>query len=158
VRLYRIGPEQHLSDLSGMGASYQDGARWNRAGQPVIYMAFSPAVAMLELAHYLPNPRLVPKSYRLATFELPEGVQLDNISLADLPADWADFPHPAAVQKIGGDWLSSTSNLVLSAPSSAVAGGLESIAVLNPRHIDIAKLALIEVTSEIYNPRAFTGV
>ena len=158
MRLYRIGPEQHLSDLSGMGASYQDGARWNRAGQPVIYMSFSPAVAMLELANYLPNPRLVPKSYRLATFELPEGVGLDKVSFADLPANWADFPHPAAVQKIGGDWLSAMSNLVLSVPSSAVAGGLESIALLNPRHTDIAKLSLTDVTGEIYNPRAFIGV
>lgn len=64
MRLFRICPEQYLENYSGLGASYRDGARWNKAGIPVLYFALSPAVALLEMGNYLPSPRLVPKSYR----------------------------------------------------------------------------------------------
>ena len=60
MQLYRICPQSYLQDFSGLGASYKDGARWNSAGLPVLYFALSPATVLLEMANYLPSPRLVP--------------------------------------------------------------------------------------------------
>ena len=54
------------------GASYRDGARWNEPGFPVVYFAEIPSVVMLEMAHYLPSPRLVPLGYRLGEVSLDE--------------------------------------------------------------------------------------
>ncbi|MDD9984143.1 MAG: RES family NAD+ phosphorylase [Gammaproteobacteria bacterium] len=70
MRLYRICHVRYLQDLRGLGASYRDGARWNEPGFPVVYFAETPSVAMLEMAHYLPSPRLVPPGYRLGVYEV----------------------------------------------------------------------------------------
>jgi hypothetical protein len=63
MRLYRICPEAYLKDLSILGGSYRDGARWNSPGYPVLYFALSASTALLEMANYIPSPRLVPPSY-----------------------------------------------------------------------------------------------
>ena len=68
MRLYRIGRQAYLEDYRGLGASYLDGGRWNAAGIPALYFAETASVAMLEMANYLPSPRLVPTSYRLGIF------------------------------------------------------------------------------------------
>ncbi|MFT4927875.1 MAG: RES domain-containing protein, partial [Phenylobacterium sp.] len=70
MRLYRICPLHFLENYSGLGGSYKDGGRWNLPGVPVMYFALSPSVALLEMANYLPSPRLVPASYRLGIYEL----------------------------------------------------------------------------------------
>ena len=67
MRLYRICHVRYLEDLRGLGASYRDGARWNEPGFPIVYFAETPSVAMLEMAHYLPSPRLAPPGYRLVS-------------------------------------------------------------------------------------------
>ena len=76
MRLFRICHARYLEDLRGLGASYRDGARWNEPGLPIIYFAETPSVAMLEMAHYLPSPRLVPLGYRLGVYEVSDEVAL----------------------------------------------------------------------------------
>ncbi|MCP4406996.1 MAG: RES family NAD+ phosphorylase [Gammaproteobacteria bacterium] len=158
MKLYRICPEFHLENYSGMGASYQDGARWNKAGTPVLYFALSPAVALLEMGNYLPSPRLVPKSYRLGIYELPEAVVYDTLSNGQLPEDWSLYPFPASTQTLGTEWLRKRQNPVLLVPSAAVPAGLERIAILNPLHPDCKKLRLEKITADLYNKRAFRGL
>ena len=58
MQLYRICPEAFLENYSGEGASFRSGGRWNQPGQRVLYFASSAAVAMLEVANYLPSPAL----------------------------------------------------------------------------------------------------
>lgn len=158
MRLYRICPERFLDDYSGLGASYRDGARWNSAGYPVLYFALSPATAMLEMANYLPSPRLVPRDYRLGIYELPATVVVDEMPIEQLPDDWAIYPYPTSTQRIGNDWLRQENAVALLVPSTAVSRGLERIAVLNPAHPECVKIQLVEAVSEIYNQRSFSGV
>lgn len=158
MRLYRISPEIYLNDLRGLGASYQDGARWNQAGQPVIYFALSASVAMLEMANYLPSPRLVPKSYRLGIYELPDTVSVFDLPTEQRPDDWAEYPYPISTQSLGGDWLDKGEELALLVPSAAVSGGLEKSAIINPRHPECSKIKLIDSTQELYNKRLFSGL
>ncbi len=158
MRLYRIAPKNYLEDFQGLGASYQDGARWNRPGQPVLYFALSPATALLEMANYLPSPRLIPRNYRLGIYEVPDTVAFRTLSFNLLPSDWALFPYPLSTQTIGGDWLDTGNELGMLVPSSAVSEGLEKIVVINPRHSVCAKIKLIKSTSDLYNKRTFTGL
>ena len=73
MRLYRIYHSVYLDNLTGRGASYMNGGRWNRPAVPVLYFAESPSVAMLGLANYLPSPRLIPPTYRLGICRIKEG-------------------------------------------------------------------------------------
>ncbi|WP_253443323.1 RES family NAD+ phosphorylase [Halomonas sp. Y3] len=155
-RLYRIAPARFLEAYAGTGASYRDGARWNRPGDPVLYFATSPSLAMLEMSHYLPSPRHVPASYRLGVYEVEaEEDAAETLAPSALPDDWAGFPYPAATQALGSAWLRSRKGLILRVPSCAVPGGLESIAVVNPLHEAIAGLRLVDTLAARYNPRAF---
>ena len=158
MRLYRITPECYLENYRGFGASYRDGARWNRAGQPALYFALSPATALLEMANYLPSPRLVPDSYRLGTYEVPDSLPVHILSDALLPSDWAEYPYPPSTHMIGGGWLDKGDEVALLVPSSAVPLGLEKIVVINPTHKECSKIELIDSTPDLYNRRTFSGV
>ncbi|VAW84840.1 hypothetical protein MNBD_GAMMA18-923 [hydrothermal vent metagenome] len=158
MRLYRISTEKYLKNLQGLGASYQDGARWNRPGQPVIYFSLSASVAMLEMANYLPSPRLVPKNYRLGIYEVPDNISSFDLSTAQLPNNWAEYPYPLSTQTLGGDWLEKGGALALIVPSAAVSGGLEKGAVINPLHPECSEIQLIDSTQGLYNKRMFSGI
>lgn len=158
MQLFRICPESRLEQFDGLGASYKDGARWNSAGHPALYFACSAAVALLEMAHYLPSPRLIPASYRLGVYQLADEVVVDALPEDRLPEGWAEYPWPAATQALGDAWLASGAGLILTVPSCAVAGGLERSALFNPRHADAGKLKLVKVIKHLYNERAFAGL
>lgn len=158
MQLFRICPELYLEDYSGLGASYQDGARWNRAGTSVLYFALTPSVALLEMGNYLPSPRLVPDSYRLGIYELPDFVSRDELSDDRWPDDWSRYPYPESTQQMGTEWLQEGRALALLVPSTAVPAGLERIAVINPRHPDCHQLRLVDVTADLYNKRGFQGL
>jgi len=157
VRLYRICPEKYLENYTGLGASYQDGARWNKPGQAVLYFAASPATALLEMANYLPSPRLVPKNYRLGIYALNESTSVSTFPDNKLPDNWAQFPWPRSTQQIGGDWLEYGREFGLFVPSAAVPQGLEKNLVVNPRHPDVSSLKLVSSTAELFNKRIFSG-
>ena len=158
MRLYRITPEEYLENYSGLGASYQDGARWNKAGKPVLYFALSPSTALLELAQYLPSPRLVPKTYRLGVYECPDDLPYYTLPVNELPKDWAVYPHPQSTQLIGNEWLEKATELGLIVPSSAVPQGLENIIMINSTHADCNKIKLLSLSAELFNERIFTGI
>ena len=158
MKLYRICPERFLENYSGLGASYKEGARWNGAGQPVLYFALSPATALLEMANYLPSPRLVPPSYRLGIYEIPDATVLDSVTDEQLPEDWAQFPYPRSTQKLGDQWLIGCASLGLVVPSTAVSAGLEQIVLINPKHQGVTEISLPESLSELFNKRSFSGI
>lgn len=155
--LFRIAPGRFLEDLSGKGASYTQGGRWNRAGVPVIYMAPSASTAMLEMANYLPSPQLVPKAYRIGLYELPDDIPLDSLAPELVPRDWNRYPYPASTQELGTRWHQKGSALGLRVPSVAVPGQLEDIIVINPLHPDVSYLKLTKTLELVFNPRAFAG-
>ena len=152
--LFRITKESRLETYNGLGASYQDGARWNHAGTPVLYFGLSASVAMLEMANYTPSPR-VPASFRLGIYEIPAGAPIARLDSSDFPVDWDSFPYPVATQEIGDNWLKQGKQFGLIVPSAAVAMGLDEIIIVNPLHDAAREIKLIDSTDKIYNPRAF---
>jgi RES domain-containing protein len=158
VELFRITRIKYLENFTGKGGSFLNGARWNTSGIPVLYFASTPSVALLEMANYLPNPRLIPADYRLGIYYLPDTVSSQTLMVNNLPQDWSRYPYPSSTQKIGSQWLNEGDSLILFVPSVAVPAGLENIAVINPRHPDINELKLSFVESDLYNDRAFKGI
>lgn len=154
--LYRIAPERFIADLTGQGASYRDGARWNDAGHPVLYFGTSASVAMLEVGNYIPKPSLIPKDYVLGIYEVASSLA-ETIELNALPDAWDIHPPGEATRAIGTAFLEACNALFLLVPSTAAAG-LDQIAVVNPRHPDIEKLSLVRTQHRIYNPRLFQGI
>ncbi len=151
MRLYRIGRLEHLEDFSGLGASYHGGARWNEAGIPALYFAETASVAMLQMANYLPSPRLVPSSYRLGIYDLPNDTPTERWLVSMLPSDWRDFPYPKSTRQMGTDWLIGGDAHLLVVPSAAVPAGLETIVLASPARIGAGAIRLIGMEADIYN-------
>jgi RES domain-containing protein len=157
MRLYRICRDDHLENYQGLGASYKDGGRWNEPGIPVLYFAETASVAMLEMANYLPSPRLIPAAYRLGVYEVAGNPPTERWTVDDLPAGWDRFPYPAFTQRIGADWLRRGAAFLLVIPSAAVPGGIENIVLVNPARLAAGSIRLSAVHERLYNPRAFGG-
>ena len=155
MRLYRICRVEHLENFEGQGASFRHGGRWNNAGVPVLYFAGSPGVAMLEMANYLPSPRLVPATYRLAVYEIASSASMKRWRVRDLPKDWNGFPHSPWTRREGTQWLLHGKESLLSVPSAAVPGGLENIVLASPHRLAPAGIRLVEALKDIYDSRAF---
>jgi RES domain-containing protein len=155
MRLYRICRVDHLDNYSGLGASYRDGGRWNEPGTAVLYFAETASVAMLEMANYLPSPRLVPAGYRLGIYDIGGTPSMERWTVDDLPSGWDRFPYPLDTQRMGSDWLRHGSASLLVIPSAAVPGGLDNIVLASPARLDSASIRLSAVHQHLYNPRAF---
>ena len=155
MRLYRICHASHLENHQGLGASYRYGGRWNAVGIPVLYFAETASVALLEMANYLPSPRLVPPTYRLGVYEIAGNPSPERWTADDVPAGWDRFPYPRSTQQMGSDWWRQGKASLLVVPSAAVPGGLENIVLASPARLGPASIRLIEAHERLYNPRAF---
>lgn len=157
TNLFRASPEIYLNNLDGKGGSYANGARWNPAGYPIVYLASSASTALLEMANYIPHPELVPDNYRLGRYEIPTNL-IDTYDKSKLPKNWDEYPHPQSTQQIGKAWLDNSSNVALRLPSSAVPGGYDDIVIFNPCHPKAGELKFIEALPLAYSSRMFSGL
>ena len=158
MRLFRISSLRHLDDLSGLGASYQGGGRWNEPGVPALYFAQTASLAMLEMANYLPSPRLVPANYRLGVFEVDDDIPMDHWTLAEMPADWRGFPYPKSTQRLGTDWLIHGQGPLLAVPSTVVPSGLENTVLASPSRLGPETIQLRAAEADIFSPRTFANI
>jgi RES domain-containing protein len=87
--LWRIS--NHLS-LTGEGSLRTPG-RWHPRGRRVAHCAQSPAAALLEiLVHFEIDIQDLPVRYRLLKIDAPDDVQVERVSIEQLPADWLEKP------------------------------------------------------------------
>ena len=155
MRIYRICRLEHLENFEGHGASFSNGGRWNRAGVPILYFAESASVAMLEMANYLPSPRMVPAVYRLGVYEVSSSASIKRWRVGDLPKGWDEFPHSHWTREKGTEWLLQGKESLLSVPSASVPGGLENIVLASPHRLGPAGIRLVDAIEDIYDSRAF---
>ncbi|MDR9468617.1 RES family NAD+ phosphorylase [Marinospirillum sp.] len=156
--IFRITKETYLETYNGLGGSYQDGARWNLPGTPAMYFGLSAPIALLEMANYTVSPRMVPPDYRLGVYEVPDGAPIDRLEEVDWPINWFKYPYPDSTQKIGDQWIREANSFGLIVPSCAVSAGLGEILLVNPYHVEVRNLKLVDTRTDIFNPRAFPGV
>src|SRR3954453_23503650 len=110
--LWRISRHR---DLSGTGGLRVPG-RWHHAGSPIVYLAESPAAALLEVCvHTTAND--VPPEYTLLRVEAPNG-KVPRIKPADLAKDWTT--QLEVTREIGTSWLRKKQAVLLEVPSAII--------------------------------------
>jgi RES domain-containing protein len=131
--LWRIS--RHL-DLDGRGGISIAG-RWHHAGRPVVYLAASPAGALIETCvHTSAND--IPPSFTLLKVIGPD-LPFEEIKLTTLKQNWSE--RIDITRDLGAKWLERGSTVLLCVPSGLVPETVNYL--LNPLHPD-ARLFQIE--------------
>jgi RES domain-containing protein len=147
---YRIVKARLAKDaFSGEGARLY-GGRWNNPGSPVIYIASTTSLAMLEMLVHMQSRELLLK-YVIFPVTFDDSLVTD-VDLNKLPSDWRASPASPAVQAIGDRWIASGASAVLRVPSVVVES--EFNYMLNPQHadfgdIDVGKMQQIAFDSRL---------
>ncbi|TAN47826.1 MAG: RES domain-containing protein [Methylococcaceae bacterium] len=120
--------------FDGSGAAHR-GARWNSAGNRVIYSSDTLAGAMLEVLAHLPRNRL-PKHHAYIRIDIPEDVSRLVVDPTEIPG-WST-PESGSARRYGDTWIARQMFCVLLVPSILIP---ESRNVLiNPLHPEFPRI------------------
>ncbi len=144
--LWRIS---NHADLSGSGGLLHSG-RWHSRGRPVVYLAESPAGALVEaLVHVQATCAAeLPKHYQLLEIALPDDVLGDDVS-PKLGRTWRD--EPAITRALGDAWLAAQGSLLLRVPSAVVGRSFNRL--FNPQHAQAASAKVMSVARYPFDDR-----
>ena len=135
LRAWRIVKEEYAANaFDGQGA-WLYGGRWNSQGTRVVYTSETQSLATLESLVHL-NPSVTFK-YMAIPIEFDTKL-METVAVADLPVDWTEEPPPPSTKRIGDQWVTKASSVVLKIPSVIVQS--ESNYLLNPAHSDFKKI------------------
>jgi RES domain-containing protein len=137
--LYRIAKCNYAADLSGTGARLY-GGRWNSEGKPMLYLASSRSLAVLEVLVHL-DPLIIPGNYCLTEIEVPD-TPIAAVEAEQLPVDWRDITGPVILRELGDTFLKKQEHLLMKVPSSIVPA--EYNYLLNPLHPDAFGIKLLK--------------
>src|SRR5450755_641981 len=146
VAAYRVC-RRIYARLDGEG-SRKVGGRWNSPGRPVVDMAQSVALAVLEnLVHM--SRQDYPTGYVIVEATVPDHVRiLDHVRFLD-----SKSCDPARERKAGDDWLASGESAVLRVPSAVVLGDWNYL--INPQHLDFAQIKVQPPVPMRFDERLF---
>lgn len=114
--------------MSGKGGLNAPG-RWHHRGQPIVYLAESPAAALLETCvHTSSND--VPPTYTLLAVQAGADASTETLEIGMLRSDWID--HLEITREIGSSWLRERRSTLLRVPSALVPATFNVL--LNPLH------------------------
>jgi RES domain-containing protein len=145
--LWRIS-DRH--DLIG-GGGLRSGGRWHTRGSPIVYLAESPAAALLEvLVHLEIDSQDIPEFFSLLKIAVPMVWGSDSI---DIPVN-ADWKRDLTVTRKAGDaWLAGRSLAIVRVPSVVIAETWNCL--LNPEHPEAGNARIVSITQEPFDPRLF---
>ena len=147
MNLWRISNHVTLSGEGGMRAS----ARWHSRGRPVVYLAESPAGAMLEVLVRLKGRRdKLPRTYTLLAIVAPEAVTTERMVIP-ANAEWKNDLSWSREQ--GDEWLQSERTALLEVPSVLLPRSRNFL--LNPLHANANLIYVEEVINDSYDERLF---
>lgn len=150
MQVFRLARRKYAQHLDGQGAALF-GGRWNSVGRPVVYTAQHRSLAVLE---YRVNNPLPVQDLLMITIEVPQDSQ-QQISLDELPQDWAHYAFESPCARLGDQWLTQQESLLLSVPSAVVA--LEQNILINPLHPMMDQVKVLDalpfmIDQRMYNP------
>jgi RES domain-containing protein len=117
VRFWRIYNSRYGDPLSGEGAR-RYGGRWNPKGVSVIYLADSPALAMLEILVRAPGLQQA-RQFRAAEIDIDARL-IPAIPTARLPPGWDGEPASPISQDFGNRQFTGRHRLGFRVPSVVV--------------------------------------
>lgn len=152
VRIWRLIKARYASaPLSGEGARLY-GGRWNERGTAVVYAASTLALAELEMLVHVERAD-APADLVAIELEIPDDVDVEDLGVSSLPADWRSYPPRDALARIGTDWARSLRTAVLRVPSAVVPQ--EHNYLVNPAHGDAVRIEVIGSAPVVFDARLF---
>ena len=138
MKLHRLSLAKYADTAFTGEGSRRVGSRWTPVGYPVVYMASSIALAVLEtLVHadwsVLPRHCVIP-------VKVPSTIPIASVDIEALPTDWRATPPPVSLQQFGRDWLDTGEAVLLRVPSVLVPQEFNFI--LSPAHPDFHSLTI----------------
>lgn len=144
--LWRIS---NYPDLLGIGG-IQTAGRWHHRGIPVVYLAESPALAMLEvLVHFEMSPGEVPDRFQLLEINYPQRKSIARLRKSRLDESWREDTE--YTRSIGDEWLATGNAALLKVPSAIVPRSYNYL--FNPRHPQAKQAGIKSVTAHPYDRR-----
>jgi RES domain-containing protein len=144
MMLWRVSQHRELRGAGGLRAP----GRWHERGVPVVYLAESPAGALLEACvHTSAND--VPPNYTLLGVEADARVSLERLDVSTLPADW--IKRLELTRGLGSAWLREQRSCLLLISSALVPETFN--VMLNPLHADAQRLHIKSVVKYPFDPR-----
>jgi RES domain-containing protein len=136
--------------LAGRGGLEADG-RWHSAGRPIVYLASSEALAVLEVRVHL--GMVVPvDGYLLLTVEMPARL-VGVLPPEEWPRGWDAVPFGSASQRVGERWLAEARGVALRVPS--VHSSSDFNVLLNPAHGKASRVRVVARRRYTFDRRLF---
>jgi RES domain-containing protein len=146
--LWRISNHSTLDGRGGLFAS----ARWHTGGRRLVYLAATPAGALVEiLVHLELDPAHLPRSYQLLKAEAPDAIRAATIDVTTLPENWREDTTVSRTK--GDEWLASGTSALLEVPSAILPETFNFL--LNPLHPDSGRISVLWHRPYPYDPRLF---
>jgi len=144
--LWRISRHRDLSGGGGLKAA----GRWHYAGHPIVYLAETPASALLEVCvHTSAND--VPPEFTLLKIEGPD-VAVPWIKAHGLPRDWR--MQLEVTRDLGSTWLDKNESVLLQVPSAIVPETVNFL--FNPFHEQATQFHITDVFAYPFDVRLKT--
>jgi RES domain-containing protein len=151
VRLYRLVKLKYARQaLAGRGGLEADG-RWHSVGRPVVYVASSEALAVLEVRVHL-GPVVPVDRYVILTVEIPARL-VEPLPRSEWPRGWDAVPFGPASQRLGDRWLAERRGVALRVPS--VHSGTDFNVLLNPAHPKASRAKVVARRRYAFDGRLF---
>ena len=143
--LWRIS---NYTSLTGEGG-LRHAARWHNAGHRIVYLAESPAGAMIEvLVHLELEEDELPRFYTLLRVRVPEEIAIEEIQVPEGEAWKADLDLS---RQLGDEWLARQTTALAQVPSVILPNTANFL--LNPLHAEAQRLQVAESTRAKFDPR-----
>ena len=134
--------------FTGEGARLY-GGRWNSPGTAMVYTAQSQSLAALEMLAHLDSADLLGQ---YVFFDVTmEDSMVAVLDPSSLPKNWPAEPPPNKLRLLGDAWADAATSVALRVPSSIIPA--ESNYLLNPKHLDFAKLQIGKAVPFRYDAR-----
>lgn len=148
MEVFRIAKKEFADKLTASGSAN----RWNTKGQQVIYTGATRSLSTLELIVH--KGAVVPAAtYKVMVISIADNDHLfQQVKIGDLPPNWRTFAAYSSLQKIGSDWHTAQSTLVLKVPSAVIP--YEYNYILNTEHPDFhTKVHLVRTEDYFWDSR-----
>lgn len=120
----------------------------------MVYTSATASLAALEYFVHL-APTEAPDDLVLIAADIPTELSMSVVEPARLPAEWRTYPAPESLAELGAEWVRSAATPVLQVPSAVVPQ--ERNYLLNPAHLDFARIAIAAPEPFSFDPRLWKG-
>jgi RES domain-containing protein len=148
VTIWRIARKTHAA-FDGESARLY-GSRWTPRGFLAVFTSATLSLAVLERFVHT-DPDVEPTDLVAIEVAIKPNIDIESVAVSDLPSNWREYPAPVVLASIGERWQREARTAILSIPSVVIPR--ERNFILNPAHVDFAKLAVASPETFSFDPR-----